>query len=142
MQNKVNIHEVQKKLRENGLKSTPQRLAIYCALLQRHDHPTAEQLHAAIHKQNPAISLATVYKTMDVLVEAGLASKVNSADGVLRFDGKTHTHGHLHCTRTGKILDYEDEELGALLKNYFRRKKLPNFEIENFEVHLTGQLTK
>lgn len=140
MQSKISMHEVQKRLKESGLKATPQRLAIYQVLLQRHDHPSAEQVHAAIQKQNPGISLGTVYKTMDTLVEAGLASKVNSADGVLRFDGKTHTHGHLHCTRTGKILDYEDEELETLLKDYFRRKKLPNFEVEDFEVRVTGQL--
>jgi Fur family peroxide stress response transcriptional regulator len=79
---------------------------------------------------------------MDALVDAGLASKVITADGVLRFDGKTHTHGHLHCTRTGRIMDFEDEELEALLADYFRKKKLPNFEIGHFQVHVTGQITE
>jgi Fur family transcriptional regulator, peroxide stress response regulator len=140
MQDKISIQEVQKRLKESGLKATPQRLVIFHALLKRHDHPTAEQLRAAIHKRNPAISLGTVYKTMDTLVEAGLASKVTTSDGVLRFDGKTRVHGHLHCTRTGRILDYEDDELETLLTNYFQRKKLPNFEVGNFQLHVTGQL--
>jgi Fur family peroxide stress response transcriptional regulator len=137
---KVSLQDVQKQLKEHGLKATPQRLAIYHALVQRHDHPTAEQVYALIHKQNPGISLGTVYKTMDSLVDAGLASKVITSDGVLRFDGKTHTHGHLHCTKTGRIMDFEDEELEALLTDYFQRKKLPNFVIDHFQVHVTGQI--
>lgn len=127
-------------LSSHGVKATSQRLVIYQALLNTFSHPTAEEIFDSIKIQNPSISLGTVYKTLDTLVEAGLAKKVQTVNDVFRFDGKVHNHSHLYCTKTNKIIDFEDEELHDLIENYFLKKKLNNFKIQDFQVQITGEL--
>ena len=56
--------------REAGLNVTPQRIAIYRALLASEDHPTPEMLYRAVSRDMPSLSLATIYKTLDTLVDA------------------------------------------------------------------------
>ena len=133
-------HIIKKRLNEHGVKATPQRMVIYEALMSSEEHPSAEKIYDRIKEQHPSISLGTVYKTMDTLVEAGLAKKVKTADDILRFDGKLHGHGHLHCTRTNKIMDYEDAELQKLLEDYFQKKRLKNFKIHEFQVQINGEI--
>mgnify|MGYP001627250814 CR=1 FL=1 len=127
-------------LTSHGVKATSQRLVIYQALLGSSNHPTAEEIFEAIKKRNPSISLGTVYKTLDTLVEAGLAKKVQTVNDVFRFDGKVHNHSHLYCTKTNRIIDFEDNELHDLIENYFRKKNISNFKIQDFQVQITGEL--
>ncbi|RYD69309.1 MAG: transcriptional repressor, partial [Sphingobacteriales bacterium] len=98
------------------------------------------EIFDTIKEHNPSISLGTVYKTLDTLVEVGLAKKVQTVNDVFRFDGKTHHHSHLYCTKTNKIIDFEDDELHDLIENYFRKKQLSNFKIQDFQVQITGEL--
>jgi Fur family peroxide stress response transcriptional regulator len=131
--------QLKQNLGAHGVKATSQRLVIYQCLLEASNHPTAEEIFDAIKTQNPSISLGTVYKTLDTLVAAGLAKKVQTVNDVFRFDGKVHNHSHLYCTKTNKIIDFEDEELHELLENYFQKKQLSNFKIQDFQVQITGE---
>jgi Fur family transcriptional regulator, peroxide stress response regulator len=136
----VDFQSLKEKLSGHGLKVTSQRLVIYQNLLMHDDHPSAEIIYDRIKHEHPSISLATVYKTLDTLVESGLAKKVKTGDDLLRFDAKTGNHSHLYCSNTNRIIDYEDEELHAMLEDYFNRKKLDNFRINDFQLQINGEI--
>jgi Fur family peroxide stress response transcriptional regulator len=93
------------KLRAQGLAVTPQRLAVLAALEGRRDHPTAEQIYQEVLGQLPMISFNTVYKTLEVLCQTGLAFKVNPLHEVARYDGQTQEHVHLICRKCHRIVD-------------------------------------
>lgn len=130
-----NLQEI---IKSKGLKVTVQRLATLEALVSTLEHPTAEQIHDKVAKSNPTISLGTIYKTLDTLVENRLAIKVPSQDGTMRYDGNLDHHNHIFCSNTKEIVDYEDAELNQLLTEYFGKKKINNLHIEDIQVHIKG----
>jgi Fur family peroxide stress response transcriptional regulator len=134
------LQTLKEQLTHHRLKATSQRLVIYQSLLKNDDHPSAENIYDLIRVKHPSISLATVYKTMDALVAAGLAKKVKTGDDLLRFDAKTGNHSHLYCSNTNQIIDFEDEELQAMLEGYFARKKFKNFKVTDFQLQINGEI--
>src|SRR5437867_8660590 len=94
-------------LRSRGERATRQRRAVYAALLDRTDHPTAEALHRVARRRIPGLSLATVYTTLEVLVNAGLAGRLAGADGASHYDARTDGHDHRRCLRCGRIEDLD-----------------------------------
>jgi Fur family peroxide stress response transcriptional regulator len=132
----------QEKLKEKGLKVTPQRIAIYNAVVNLENHPTAENIADIIKTDYPSISVGTVYKVLNVLVDTGLLKKVKSEKDLMRYDARLEHHHHLYCIDTDRIEDYEDKELDVLVKEYFKRKKIKNFEIEDFKLQITGKFKK
>ena len=140
MDKAYNLHDLKGLLAEKGLKATTQRLIIYQAILQTDEHPTAEQVYDTIREAHPSISLGTVYKTLDSLVNAGLAHRVKTGNDVQRFDAKVHHHNHLYVTNTSQIIDYEDQELQKLLEDYFARKHFQNFKVTDFQVQVNGEI--
>ena len=127
-------------LSSHGLKVTSQRLAIYQTLLKSEEHPSAEKIFEKIGLEHPSISLATVYKTLETLVEAGLAKKVKTANDLLRFDAKTGNHNHLYCSNTDQIIDFDDPELQTMLESYFAKKKFRNFKVKDFQLQVNGEI--
>ncbi len=130
---------IQSKLRELGIKSTIPRVVIYQYLLKFHIHPSAEEIHLAIQKKYPGVSLATIYKTLDLLVQNNLAKKVVTDEDKVRYDARTDAHIHLYCEKTKKIMDYEDPELEKLIFNYLEKKGIPHFDIKTIQLNLKGQ---
>ena len=100
--------------RERGLPVTTQRRAVLDVLLQRTDHPTADQIFDAVRKRNPQISRRTVYRVLDTLAELGLIRRVHHPGGTARYDAKTHRHHHLVCIHCNKIVDLESPALDQL----------------------------
>jgi Fur family transcriptional regulator, peroxide stress response regulator len=90
-----------------GLRYTRQREAVFFYLRSTNTHPTADQVFAAVRQQIPSVSLATVYKALEALVEAGLSTKLCDSTGPARFDGRCDRHYHLHCQKTGQVRDLE-----------------------------------
>src|SRR5580700_1481369 len=88
-----------------GLRLTPQRQQVYDVLLQKRDHPTAEEVFIRSKKAMPDISHATVYNCLDALVKSGLARQVNVERGATRFCPNMMEHGHFHCTACGTVYD-------------------------------------
>jgi len=125
-------------LKEKGLKVTPQRLAIYEAVAMLKNHPTAEHVIDYIKKNHPNISVGTVYKVLDSLVENNLITKVKTEKDVMRYDAFLSKHHHLYCAETERIEDFEDEELNQLLQAYFKKKKIKNFKIQDIKLQITG----
>ena len=77
-------------------------------------HPTAEWIFQEAKKSIPTIGIATVYRNLKILTEAGMIRKVSTVDGVERYDGSIGRHYHFRCRRCGGILDLETAEEGAL----------------------------
>ncbi|MFO8235165.1 MAG: transcriptional repressor [Bacteroidales bacterium] len=124
---------------ESGLKVTPQRIAVYEALLNIKDHPTAEMIKKYISDQHPSISLGTVYKTLEAFTDKGLIGKVQTESDIMRYDVVRKKHHHLYCKKSNKITDYYDKELNKMLRAYFKDKKIPDFNIEDIKVQIIGK---
>ncbi|MGC9526073.1 MAG: Fur family transcriptional regulator [Limnospira sp.] len=106
--------EIIRRLKEKGLKVTPQRYAIYANLLSRADHPTADQLLTDLNKDIPVSSQATVYSSLQVLQEVGLVREVLLDGGVARYDGNVKPHHHFQCRNCAAIADIPWEQFQGL----------------------------
>jgi Fur family ferric uptake transcriptional regulator len=92
------------------LKMTPQRLHILEVFLSSHGHLTAEELYRKVKEGNASIGQATVYRTVKLLADSGLAKEVEFGDGVVRYElkyGQSH-HDHLICERCGRNVEVVD----------------------------------
>ena len=92
-------------LKEKGLKVTPQRLAVYSALINTKSHPSAEAIHKMLIADNPSISLATVYKTLDSFKSAGLIKELNFCFEHSNYDADMSDHQHIVCTKCCHVFD-------------------------------------
>lgn len=97
------------KLRQKGIKPgfkrTPQRLAILEHLDGNRLHPSAEDIFRSVSKKNPSMSFATVYNTLNTLVEAGAVRELTIDPERKRYDPDTSPHHHLICLRCHKVVD-------------------------------------
>lgn len=100
--------------RENGLKVTPQRIAIYEELLKTNEHPSAETLYEKVREVFPSISLDTVHRTLLTLSEIGAATIVEGTGDAKRFDGDLDKHQHFRCVKCKRIVDFHYEPLDNL----------------------------
>ena len=95
-------------LRKKGYKATPQRIAICRFALNSRDHPTAQQVYDQVKKIHPTVSLATVYKTLEVLKSLDLIQEINLPQGQARFDSYMKPHINLICLQCGNIVDFDE----------------------------------
>ncbi|MDJ0783313.1 MAG: transcriptional repressor [Desulfosarcinaceae bacterium] len=94
------------KLRDNGHKITPQRLAIVRILAKSEGHPSVEEIHTQITADFPTMSLATVYRTIVLIKSLGEVLELGFPDGSNRYDGNKPTpHPHVICIKCKKIVD-------------------------------------
>ena len=106
-----------RKLRDNGYKITPQRLAIVKILTGSEGHPSVEDIHAQITKAFPTMSLATVYRNIVLLKSFGEVLELGFPDGSNRYDGNKPTpHPHVICIRCKKIVDPDLDSLDEMTK--------------------------
>ncbi|MBZ2172562.1 Fur family transcriptional regulator [Nitratidesulfovibrio sp. SRB-5] len=116
MDTRTRLASLLERLRDNGHRLTPQRVAIVRALIEHDGHPTVEQLHQSILPDFPTTSLATVYKTIALLKEDGEVLELGFGELGSRYDGRhPEPHPHLICTRCGAIADYSLQELDELV---------------------------
>ena len=130
-------NQVERRLTERlgagGLRATPQREHVYDVLLQKRDHPTAEEVFLRAKRGMPDISLATVYNCLDALVQCGLVRQVQLDRGATRFCPNMREHGHFYCDTCDTVYDVD---LPAKPKPTII---LPHgFKAEHFEVAIHG----
>ena len=125
--------------RESGLPVTTQRRAVFEAILDRTDHPTAEQVCRAVRAGLPQISRMTVHRILGTFVSLGLLSKTCHPGSSARFDPKLHQHHHLVCLDCGDILDLEDPRLNQLPWPDVGRH---GFQIEDYHIHFRGRCAR
>jgi Fur family peroxide stress response transcriptional regulator len=99
--------DLTERLSTGGFRFTPQRQQVYDVLLQKRDHPTADEVFIRAKKQMPEISHATVYNCLDALVKSGLARQVTLDRGATRFCPNMHEHGHFYCDSCGTVFDVD-----------------------------------
>ena len=112
------------------LRCTCQRRALYEALVQNRNHPTAEELYQYDKPRTNRLSRATVYNTLETLCKIGLARKLPSGNGSCRYDADTREHLHICFREDGRICDVPSE-LGTRLID-----RLPRSVIEEIESRL------
>ncbi len=107
----MNIAEKQSnfshRLTTNGFRFTPQRQQVYDVLLQKRDHPTADEVFIRAKRQMPEISHATVYNCLDALVKSGLVRQVTLDRGATRFCSNMHEHCHFYCDECDNVFDVD-----------------------------------
>ncbi|WP_301859648.1 Fur family transcriptional regulator [uncultured Megasphaera sp.] len=103
----MNIAEV---LRNNGYKVTPQRLAVYDAIDNNPNHPNAEMIYKQLQPQYPSMSLATVYKTMEIFAKIGIVKILQCGEDSHRYDYNTTQHAHIRCVKCNRIVDVDIDE--------------------------------
>ncbi len=95
------------KLTATGHRSTPQREVVFKVIMEKRDHPTADEIFARVKSQMPTISLATVYNCLETLVQCGLVRQVNLERAPTRYCSNLHDHAHFHDDATGRVHDIE-----------------------------------
>jgi Fe2+ or Zn2+ uptake regulation protein len=122
-------------LRDQGKRVTPQRLAIARTLKELDRHVTAEFLYAEVTRRMPGVSLPTVYSTLELLEDLGLARRVATVGGSVVYDPRVGEHHHLICRECGTITDIDAQVDPAALLALAR---LRGFTPEDAQVAITG----
>jgi Fur family peroxide stress response transcriptional regulator len=117
------------RLAHSGLRNTPQREVIYRALLEKRDHPTADEVYSRVRVEMPSISLATVYNCLETLVQCDLVRQVNFERGPTRYCPNLHPHAHFHDEQSGATHDIQlppelIERIRALLPAGYSAKSI------------------
>lgn len=117
----VEAREVKRRLqsfadvcRRQGLKTTHQRTEIYRELARTLEHPDAETIYKRVRRRIPAMSLDTVYRTLRLLEEKGVISRVGILGEKTRFDANMKDHPHFVCTHCGAMSDVHDIKLNGI----------------------------
>jgi Fur family peroxide stress response transcriptional regulator len=129
-------------LEQAGWRCTRQRAAVFAFLCSTKAHPTAEQIYGAVRRCIPNISLATVYKALDALVDARLAAKFANGEGPARYDANGEAHYHLRCLKTGEIRDlplpYDPNLPEKLDPELIERLRQEGFHVTGHRLELVG----
>jgi Fe2+ or Zn2+ uptake regulation protein len=122
-----------RRLTTNGFRFTPQRQRVYDVLMQKRDHPTADEVFMRAKRQMPEISHATVYNCLDALVKSGLIRQVALDRGATRFCPNMHEHCHFYCDECEGVFDVDlppGAPAGVALPRGFRA--------EHFDIAIHG----
>ncbi len=135
--------KVRQALEAAGCRYTTQRGAVFGHLERVKTHPTAEQVYKAVRRRLPRISLATVYKALEALVDARLANKLMGCDGSARYDCRDKDHYHLRDEATGEIRDlaveFDRDLLSKLDPLLVARLARDGFEVTGYRLEVLGR---
>ncbi len=137
MNKQTAVEQLSSYLSGQGLRSTTQRDKILRVFVDAGQHLSAEELYLRIKEIHPGIGYATVYRTLKLLADAGLADERRFEDGFTRYEFKAsgNHHDHLICTQCGTILEFENERIEALQQDVARRNK---FIVQSHKLELYG----
>ena len=122
---------------ERGLKSTRQRTLILDTFFGLEGHLSVEDLWSRVRQLDHRVSVATVYRTMKLLAESGLASARNFGDGQTRYEaavGREH-HDHLICTGCSTIIEFENDQIERMQEGVAKRH---GFKVVSHKMELYG----
>jgi Fur family ferric uptake transcriptional regulator len=117
------------------LKMTAQRRVILEELRKDRTHPSADELYVRVRRRLPDISMATVYRNLDILSEHGLIRRMWEGGGPRRYDGVTDDHYHVTCERCGRI---GDVPLGAVNGFLNKARRVSDFEVKGYRLEFYG----
>ena len=130
------LNQMLSKLKKNDFRLTPQRLAVIKVLAVSEGHPTVERIYETVRAEFPTTSIATIYKTVNLLKQLNEVLELGFPDGSNRYDGnKPYPHPHVICTKCKKIID---PNLGSLKDLKKEVVKKTGFQILNHRVDFFG----
>lgn len=135
MRPSLNSDTLSQKLAVGGLRSTPQRELVYNVLLQKRDHPTADEVYARVRAEMPTISLATVYNCLEALVQCAVVRAVNFERGPRRYCPNLKPHAHFLDEATGET---HDVDLPEALLEQVRAILPPGHKANSVEIIFRG----
>lgn len=122
-------------IRKAGLKMTPQRRAVYEAMMELR-HAPIEAIIAKVQSKDKEMTLSTIYRVLDSFCKAGILSLVcHPETGKCNYDITVHEHHHLFDGE--QIMDYDDAELTRLIRQYLESHNIPADDIEKIQVQIT-----
>ncbi len=133
------MDRIEKLCVDKGMRMTDQRRVVARVLSSAKDHPDVEELYRRAHQVDPHISIATVYRTVRLFDEAGIIERHDFRDGRSRYEeAPDQHHDHLIDMRSGKVIEFIDEEIEALQNAIARRLgfKLVDHRLELYGVPL------
>lgn len=139
------IHTLEEQCAARGMRMTEQRRTIAQIIQNAHDHPDVEELHRRAVKIDPRISMSTVYRTLNLFEEAGLVTRHDFKDGRARFEPiPDEHHDHLIDIRSGKVIEFRNEEIEAIQELIARRLgyKLVDHRLELYAVPINAEEVK
>ena len=125
--------------RAHNMKATPQRLAVVDELVGDISHPTADEIARRVMAKMQGVSLSTIYKTLNELVDLGLVKRLEgrgNGNEAAHFDPHTNFHGHVHCKKCGRIVDFEISD--GYKDGIAKVEKALAVEIESMHVEFVG----
>ena len=102
-------------LRRKGYKATAQRIAICRLVLSSREHPSAQRIYREMKKLHPTVSVATIYKTLQVLRELGLVQELTFPQSETRFDSNVSPHVNIVCLQCGSVSDINDQAIRSVV---------------------------
>jgi Fe2+ or Zn2+ uptake regulation protein len=126
-----------------GCRYTAQRAAVFDYLEKVKTHPTAEEVYRAVRRRIPRISLATVYKALEALVEARLATKLTNGDDAARYDCRGEDHYHLRDVESGEIRDlpvaFDPHLLAKIHPHLVEKLSSDGFQVTGYRLEVLGR---
>jgi Fur family peroxide stress response transcriptional regulator len=134
--NPTRLQQFEAACRAHGLPVTVQRRRIFEALCDRTDHPTPDQVYAAVKDTLPGVSRTTVYRVLDTLARVGVLAKACSPSAASRVDPRTSRHHHLVCQRCERLFDVDEEAVEHRIRPPDVRQQ--GFAIQGYSIYFTG----
>ena len=107
------INQFKEALSSEGLRFTEQRLAVLEDILKSNSHRDCDEIYSSLHSSGNKVSRATIYRTLDVLIDYGFIRKLDIGDGSVKYERKIGSphHDHMICIETGKIIEFVDDRI-------------------------------
>jgi Fur family ferric uptake transcriptional regulator len=117
------------------VRMTPQRAVILEELRKTGNHPRADEVHALVKRRLPRVSLATVYRNLELLTRAGMIQTIELGGCPRRYDGWVEEHVHVRCLECGRL-----DDIGSALPSRMRKRaaELSGYEINGHNLEFTG----
>tara|TARA_Y100001970_G_C13919580_1_gene692740 strand:+ start:113 stop:544 length:432 start_codon:yes stop_codon:yes gene_type:complete len=118
------IKQFKEALKEEGLRFTSQRLAILEDIVNSDEHRDCDEIHLSVNKKNNKVSKATIYRTVDVLLNHEFIRKLDIGDGAVKYESKLDSphHDHMICIETGDIIEFVDDRIEEIQEEIARKK--------------------
>ena len=131
--------EIAETIRKSGHRATSQRIVVYEALWKAGSHPNVSEIHKNASRTDPTISLATVYKNLQLFSEIGLVREMGFRDGSTRYDPDVDFHINLVCNKCGRIEDFDCVSFEEIAPNL---KQKADFEVQSHNFEVRGLCSK
>ena len=138
---KEEIEILRKHIELKGLRKTNQRYKVLEVFLSNEEHLSVDELYSLVEKKYPEISHSTVFRSMKIIFDAGLASKMMGCDSIIRYEHlyKHSQHGHMICSKCHKMIEFDDSKIKELLKKAAKKEK---FKPQVFKTRILGLCKK